>query len=272
VVARVRRQLKTRAVGHAGTLDPFATGLLIVLVGRATRLARFVEQQPKRYTATARLGVVTATDDLTGEVTGGGFRAGGPPTASEVRQALRAMLGHQLQRPPSYSAKLVGGVRSYRRARRGEAVELPAVEVELHDVDLIDYSAPLVSFRATVSPGTYVRAIARDLGERLGCGAHLVSLRRDAIGEITLARAVPLEGVTAESLRPPLDAVAHLPRIEVDASQARAIGFGQRPEIGTDHLEGRGPVTAIDHSGNLVAVGQVVTGRFVPQVVLEAAG
>jgi tRNA pseudouridine55 synthase len=146
------------------------------------------------------------------------------------------------------------------------------VEVELHDVDLIDYAAPLASFRVTVSPGTYVRAIARDLGERLGCGGHLVSLRRDAIGGITLAEAVPLEGVTPASLRPPLDAVAHLPRIEVDASQARAIGFGQRPEVGTDHLEGRGPVTAIDHSGNLVAVGQVVEGRFEPQVVLEAAG
>jgi tRNA pseudouridine55 synthase len=272
VVARVRRQLKTRAVGHAGTLDPFATGLLVVLVGRATRLARFVEQQPKRYTAIARLGVATSTDDLTGEAIGGGFHAGGPPTASEVRQELRAMLGRQLQRPPAYSAKLVGGVRSYRRARRGETVELPAVEVELHEAELLDYSAPMVTFRVTVSPGTYVRAIARDLGDRLGCGAHLVSLRRDAIGGITLAEAVPLEGVTPASLRPPLDAVAHLPRIEVDASQARAIGFGQRPEVGTDHLEGRGPVTAIDHSGNLVAVGQVVEGRFEPQVVLEAAG
>jgi tRNA pseudouridine55 synthase len=260
VVARVRRQLKTRAVGHAGTLDPFATGLLVVLVGRATRLARFVEQQPKRYTAIARLGVATSTDDLTGEAIGGGFHAGGPPTASEVRQELRAMLGRQLQRPPAYSAKLVGGVRSYRRARRGETVELPAVEVELHEAELLDYSAPMVTFRVTVSPGTYVRAIARDLGDRLGCGAHLVSLRRDAIGGITLAQAVPL------------DAVAHLPRVEVDAGQARAIGCGQRPGIGADHLEGQGPVTAIDLSGNLVAVGQVVDGRFEPQVVLQAAG
>jgi len=272
VVARVRRLLKTRAVGHAGTLDPFATGLLVVLVGRATRLARFVEQQPKRYTATARLGVVTATDDLTGEVLGGGFAPAGPPSGEQVERELRAMLGRQLQRPPAFSAKRVEGVRSYRRARQGETVVLPEVEVEIHDLELLDYAPPLVSFRVTVSPGTYVRAIARDLGQRLGCGAHLTSLRRDAIGGITLEVAIPLEAVTSDALRPPLDAVAHLPRLTVDAAQGRAIGFGQRPEVGAGVLEGRGLVTAVDLAGHLVAVGQVAAGRFEPQVVLEAAG
>ena len=272
MVARVRRLLDIRAVGHAGTLDPFATGLLVVLVGRATRLARFVEQQPKRYLATARLGMATTTDDLTGEPAGGGFAPSGPPSRAEVERELRAMLGRQLQRPPAYSAKLVDGVRSYRLARRGEAVELAPVEVEIHDVELLDYAAPDVTLRVTVSPGTYVRAIARDLGERLGCGAHLTSLRREAIGGITLDDAVPLEAVTGDVLRPPLDAVAHLPPLRVDAAQARAIGFGQRPEVGAASLEGRGPVTAVDLSGQLVAVGHVSAGHFEPQVVLEAAG
>jgi len=259
-------------VGHAGTLDPFATGLLVVLVGRATRLARFVEQQPKRYLAVARFGVTTTTDDLTGERVGGGFTPAGPPGKAEVEQELRSMLGRQFQRPPAFSAKLVEGVRSYRRARKGEAVELAPVEVEIHDVELLDYAAPDASFRVTVSPGTYVRAIARDLGERLRCGAHLTSLRREAIGAITVGQAMPLDAVTSGALRPPLDAVAHLPSLEVDAAQAKAIGFGQRPEVGAGLLEGRGPVTAVDRAGHLVAVGQVVAGRFEPQVVLEAAG
>jgi tRNA pseudouridine55 synthase len=245
--------------------------LLVVLVGRATRLARFVERQPKRYLATARLGVATETDDLTGERVGGGFAPAGPPGRAEVEQALRSMVGRQFQRPPAFSAKLVDGVRSYRRARRGETVELAPVEVEIHDVELLDYAAPDASFRVTVSPGTYVRAIARDLGERLGCGAHLISLRREAIGAIGVGHAVPLEAVTRDALRPPLDAVAHLTSLEVDAAQARAISFGQRPEVGAGLLEGRGPVAAVDASGHLVAVGQVVAGRFEPQVVLEPA-
>ena len=270
VVARVRHLLHTREVGHAGTLDPFATGLLVVLTGRATRLARFAERQPKAYRATARLGVSTATDDLTGDVTGGGFGEAGVPTGSVVERALASMVGRQLQRPPAFSAKRVGGVRSYRRARRGEQVELASVEVEILAIELLDCTPPLVTFRTVVSPGTYVRAIARDLGERLGCGAHLTALRREAIGTIRVEEAVPLERLGPSALRPPLEAVRHLRRVVADEAAARAIGFGQQPMLPASGDDGL--VAAVDQAGRLLAVGEMTAGRFAPQVVLEAAG
>ncbi|MFL5536857.1 MAG: tRNA pseudouridine(55) synthase TruB, partial [Gemmatimonadales bacterium] len=141
VVQRVRRALKTRAAGHTGTLDPFASGLLVVLVGRATRLARFVESQPKRYLATARLGIQTTTDDLTGDVVA---RFPNPESVPEVRlrEELATFLGQHPQRPPAFSAKRIAGERSYRRARRGELVELAEVPVTVHDIELVDYRPP----------------------------------------------------------------------------------------------------------------------------------
>jgi tRNA pseudouridine55 synthase len=270
VGARVRRLLGMREVGHAGTLDPFATGLLVVLTGRATRLARFAEQQEKTYRAIARLGVVTSTDDLTGEPLPGGPDEAARPERGEVQRELHAMVGRQLQRPPAFSAKRVGGERSYRLARRGKPVELAPVEVEIHAMELLDYAPPLVTFRTVVSPGTYVRAIARDLGERLGCGGHLTELRRERIGTIDAEEAVPLEQLTPSALLPPVEAVRHLPRVVADAAAARAIGYGQRPPLMAP--DGTGWVAVVDEAERLLAVGKMSAGRFEPQVVLEAAG
>jgi tRNA pseudouridine55 synthase len=268
VVARVRKALRTRAVGHTGTLDPFATGLLVVLVGRATRLARFVEQQPKTYAATIRLGTCTTTDDLTGEVIAAPRdRRLRPPELAEIATTLQRLAGPGRQRPPAFSAKHVGGERSYAKARRGEAVPLAEIEIVVHAVELLGYAYPDLQIRTVVSPGTYVRALARDLGEQLGSGAHLVALRREAIGPLRVEEAIALERVGPEALRPPLAVLPQLPRVEVMEADAAALGHGRavRP-LGPS---GRGAVTLV-HEGRLIAVGHWQEGVVQPDVVLEA--
>jgi tRNA pseudouridine55 synthase len=264
-VHRIRRVLGTRSVGHTGTLDPFATGLLVVLVGRATRLARFVEGQPKTYLATARLGVRTDTDDLTGEVVGEPTGTSGVSEAA-VWTALAEFEGAQRQRPPSFSAKHVQGVRSYRLARQGHAVELPEVTVTVHRVEPIRFTGDEVTFRATVSAGTYLRAIARDLGERLGVGGHLVALRREAIGAITVNEAVPLADVSARDLRPARAILGHLPAVDLDAAARREVLHGRPvPALGQ---ENNGAEVALLWDGELVAVAREAEGLLKPAVVL----
>lgn len=271
VVARVRRALKTRAVGHAGTLDPFATGLLVVLVGRATRLARFVSELPKTYVATARLGVATTTDDLEGDTVSSPAGADTePPDPRAVADALDSFRGAQKQRPPEFSAKRVQGERSYARARRGESVELAAVDIHVYAVALEEYRYPDVRFRTTVSAGTYVRAMGRDLGQRLGTRAHLTALRRENIGALRVDDAIPLDAVTESALRPPLAVLGHLTRVEVSEPEAIAVGHGRaiRPAAAA-RVEG---LCAVVSGGRLIAVGTAREGSVQPEVVLEAAG
>jgi tRNA pseudouridine55 synthase len=265
VVHRVRRALGTRAVGHTGTLDPFATGLLVVLVGRATRLARFVESQPKTYLATARLGVRTDTDDRTGEVIGPALAAPELPEPV-LAEALAAFHGAQRQRPPSYSAKHVAGERSYRLARRGEAVPLPEVTVTVHHIELVAAGGGEVTFRATVSAGTYLRAIARDLGDRLGVGGHLVALRREAIGPLRVEDAVPLERVTPGALRPARAVLGHLPAVDLDAAARQDVLHGRA--VGAEGQVGSGAEVALLWDGELVAVAREEAGILKPAVVL----
>jgi tRNA pseudouridine55 synthase len=274
VVARVRRLLHTRAAGHTGTLDPFATGLLVVLSGRATRLARFVEQQPKTYLATARLGVATTTDDWTGEVVGDSAGGRGPPSDREVETALASFVGAQRQRPPVFSAKHVGGERSYAKARRGEAVELAEVEIVVHRLELVEYAWPTLRFRTTVSAGTYVRTMAKDIAERLGTAGHLTALRREAIGELRVEQAMPLDALTdATPLLPPLAVLGHLPRVAVLDAEARAIGFGRAVPMpdAVGSFE-PGGMMAITCAGRLIAVARERDGTLYPEVVLEPAG
>lgn len=266
-------------MGHAGTLDPFATGLLIVLVGKATRLARYAEQQAKTYLATARLGFATTTDDLTGErLASGGSGVGalgeppGPPDRPEVEAAVTGFLGSSLQRPPAYSAKKVDGQRSYARARRGETVELAPVPIAVHQAELLEYAYPEVQFRMTVTAGSYIRGIARDLGERLGTGGHLIALRREAIGGMTVAEAVALESLSRDAVRAPLAAVGHLPRLIVSAEEAVALGHGKAVRRAEALAPVEGPVVALSEAEQLLAIGRIEDGMFYPEVVLEAAG
>jgi len=266
-VQRVRRALRTRQAGHTGTLDPFATGLLVVLVGRATRLARFVESEAKTYLATARLGVRTDTDDPTGTVIE--ERSAAQVDAGAVRDALAAFAGEQRQRPPAYSAKHIGGERSYRLARRGVAVEPSEITVTVHRIDLLAWEPPTVTFRATVSPGTYLRAIGRDLGERLGVGAHLTALRREAIGALRVEDAVPLDEVAPGALLPPARVLGHLPAVELDAAGKAAVVHGRAVAAGGASAGGV-PVVLLA-GDELVAVARPEDGRLRPTVVLASS-
>jgi tRNA pseudouridine55 synthase len=266
IVQHVRRALGIRAAGHTGTLDPFATGLLVVLVGRATRLARFVEAQPKTYLATGRLGIRTTTDDLTGEAIGSESAALLPETL--VRDALAGFLGTQAQQPPQFSAKRVGGERSYRKARRGEAVELADVDITVHAIDLVAYRPPEFDFRVTVSPGTYVRAIARDLGEQLGVGSHLTRLRREAIGYLRVESAVSLERLSPAALIPPRGVLADMPAVELDEAGRNDVAHGRAVVDSGAGQRGSGADVALLAAGELVAIAHAENGWLHPTVVL----
>jgi len=195
VVARVRCALRQREVGHTGTLDPMATGVLALVLGRATRLAQFLSGARKRYEATIRLGLATDTWDRTGGVVRRLDEGERLPGEVELRLHLEAMLGEQDQLPPPFSAKKVAGVRAYALARSGQTVDVRPARVTLDEVALLAADPPLFEVRVGCSAGYYVRALAHELGERLGCGACLERLRRVASGPFTLARALPLEVV-----------------------------------------------------------------------------
>lgn len=268
VVQRVRRVLGTRGAGHTGTLDPFATGLLVVLLGRATRLARFVETQSKTYLATARLGIRTDTDDLTGRVVETSDSAG-RLGREDVAASLAGFLGTQPQRPPQYSAKHVGGERSYAKARRGELIELPDVDVTVRRIELVEFQAPLLTFRAEVSVGTYIRALARDLGERLGVGAHLTGLRREAIGSLRVEDSVPLDQLSRAAVISARSVLGDLPTVELDQVSRLAVAHGRAVEdSGEAGQRGSGEVVVLLGDGELVAIAQAQDGWLRPTVVL----
>lgn len=264
VVAHVRRVYRIKSVGHTGTLDPFATGLLVLLTGRATRLARFIEQQPKTYLATARLGFATTTDDGTGDMVG--VEREVAVSREAITEAFLGMVGPQQQTPPAYSAKKVEGERSYRRARRGEAVALAAADVTVYRLELVSYDPPSLGFRATVSAGTYIRAMARDLGEALGTGAHLTALRREAIGDLEVAAAIPLAALSRDTPLVPLRSVlGHLPATELTAEERKVVSHGraiQRIPAGV-------PDVLLVQGEDVVAVGREDGEWLRPVVVLE---
>lgn len=265
MVATVRRVTGVRRVGHAGTLDPFATGLLLVLLGRATRLARFVTELRKSYTGIIGLGATTDTDDRTGTplATSDSWRE---LSSQAIHEAARSLVGRYEQRPPAFSAKHISGERAYRVARRGATPDLEPTTVEVFSFVLGEPRNGRVPFETSVGSGTYVRALARDLGERLGCGAHLEALRRTAIGTFRVEDAVPLEQLGAHrvALRAPLEAVGHLPRVQVDAEVRDRVTHG-RPFPGT--TAEHGPV-AVVHDDELIAIADPSNGYFKPRVVL----
>jgi tRNA pseudouridine55 synthase len=232
VVRRVRRALKVCKVGHLGTLDPFATGLLPLALGEATKLVQFLLEEPKTYRATLRLGVETDTQDLTGRIT---RQSEVLPQAEEIRQAAGKFMGEIDQAPPSYSAVHHQGTRLYKLARRGEAVEAPPRKVVIHRLEVEDITLPRVTILVECSKGTYVRTLAHDLGRALGCGAHLTGLTRLAVGPFRWEEALPLVEVEEPEnfalIRRRLIPLAHcLPRLEtvhVDHAQAQRLAQGQ---------------------------------------------
>jgi tRNA pseudouridine55 synthase len=265
----VRRALGLQRVGHLGTLDPFAEGLLVVVVGRATRLAAFAAGWTKAYEGVIRLGVTTNTDDATGAVVATAPAGAAGVSAAQLAAALAGFRGGYLQRPPAYSAVKIAGERAYRRARRGEVVAPAARRVEIEELELVEYAVPDVRFRATVGGGTYLRSLARDVGAALGCGGHLEALRRTAVGPLQLADAVAPEAVTAADLRDPAVLVADLPRREVTADERDAVVHG-RP-IGRDPVPDTRDPVALFAAGELVAVAEVQGEVLKPRVVVADA-
>ncbi|MBA2319442.1 MAG: tRNA pseudouridine(55) synthase TruB [Euzebyales bacterium] len=277
VVAIVRKAAGQRKVGHAGTLDPDATGVLVVCLGRATRLVPYLQASRKTYAARLRLGVTTTTLDAAGDVVSERDASGVDEAA--FCDALQRFVGDIEQVPPMVSAVRVGGERLHAKARRGEVVEREPRPVTIHDIVLSDFDAgppPEAAFLVTCSPGTYVRTLAADVGERLGVGAHLVGLRRLGSGRFTLEEAVPLgavqqlgaRGGLAQALVPMAEAVADYPTVVVTAAGAQALGFGRR--IGRTGHEG--PVAALSSAGRLLAMVVDEEGAARPLVVFTAAG
>ncbi|HEU4565373.1 MAG TPA: tRNA pseudouridine(55) synthase TruB, partial [Gemmatimonadaceae bacterium] len=214
IVVAARRALGERRIGHAGTLDPFATGLLVLLVGRATRLLPYMDGEPKTYVATVRFGAETTTDDLEGEP----VRAAPLPERAAVERGMAALTGEIAQVPPAFSAKKVEGRRAYHAARRGEAVALAPVTVRVHEWRVLAWREAEVDVSITCGGGTYVRALARDLGRLAGSAAHLTRLRRVRSGSFAVDEAVSLEALRAGGafLRPARDAVRSLPAEALD--------------------------------------------------------
>ena len=260
-VDAVRRALGVKKVGHAGTLDPMASGLLVMGVGRATRLLRFLGGLDKEYEGTGKLGVETDTLDADGEVV---RTAEVEVTEAELAAAMAGFVGEIQQVPPAYSAVSVAGERSYRAARRGEAVEATPRTVRVDAFDLERFEPPDFDVRVVCSSGTYVRSLVADVGTRLGCGAHLTRLVRTRIGRYRLS-----EAVAPEAARDPLPierAVAHLPRIEIEAVEAVAARHG-RP-LGPAGIEG--PYAIFDDRGSLVGVYRDDGAKARPEVVIPA--
>lgn len=255
VVARMRRLAGTKRVGHAGTLDPMATGVLVLGVGRATRVLGYVTGAEKEYTATIRLGQRTVTDDTEGEVVGGASAAAMDGQA--LYGAAAELTGDIEQVPPQFSAVKVRGVRSYKRARQGGHTELAArpVTVPVFEIERADRAGDLLDaqVRIACSSGTYVRALARDLGERLGVGAHLATLRRIRVGAYGLDAAYTLDELARSLSMIPLgDAVAAaFPRRDVSADQARRISHGGWLDCAG---YGPGPVGVFGPDGTLLAL------------------
>ncbi len=227
IVDAVRKSFSVRRVGHAGTLDPPASGLLVVAVGPATRLLRYVQDLPKTYEVTGHLGVRTTTLDAEGEELS---RSPVDVTAEQIRSAASELVGNLEQVPPAVSAVKVGGERAYRKARRGEEVELAPRNVTVHSFDVLRTSSDSFDARIACSSGTYVRSLVADVGEKLGCGAHVVHLRRTEIGHLSVQDAVDPKDLEAGSLRSVEDVLSHLARVDVDADTAARARNGRPVE------------------------------------------
>jgi tRNA pseudouridine55 synthase len=259
VVDAARRALGIRRIGHAGTLDPMATGLLILGVGRATRLLRFLADLPKTYEGTGLLGVETDTLDAEGEVV---RTAAVSVDGAALERAMAARVGASMQPPPAYSAVKVGGRRLYDAARTGQPVEAAPRPVRIDTFDLLTFDPPRFDFRVTTSGGTYVRVLVADVGADVGSGAHLIRLVRTAIGSFHVQDAVAM----AEASDPlPIEtAVAHLPRIELEVEEATAATHGRI--LGPAGIEG--PYAVFGSERGLIGVYRDDGAKARPQVIL----
>jgi tRNA pseudouridine55 synthase len=282
VVAFVRRALNVDRAGHTGTLDPLATGLLIVLVGSATRLAQFLATDEKEYVADIRLGVATPTYDAASLAEVGGRGSEVRKSAKEIEDALARCRGTFLQTPPPYSAKKIASVPAYQRARKNQAIELKPVEVTVRELEIVPPSdlrpptsgSPPLRLRVSASAGFYVRSLAHDIGQALGCGAYLEALRRTRVGRFRVDHALTLDRVESEGaahLTSPSNLLGHMPAVTVteDAAQRIAHGNPITLRLGSDTpATPDGQLRLLDAAGTLLAVARVRPGAVLQPVVV----
>jgi tRNA pseudouridine55 synthase len=261
VVARVRRALKTKRVGHTGTLDPFATGVLVLLIGKATRLAQFLDKDEKEYEAVIQFGYETDTGDKTGTPkTENPIPR--PIDITELKKVLPKFIGEIEQIPPMYSAKKQAGKKLYELARQGKEVERKPVKVTIKDLELLDEDAvytprSALRFRVICSAGTYIRTLAEDICRRVGVGAHLTELRRTRAGKFTLADRLSLDELDALTVKllPIEDAVTHLPRFVLDEDRIEKTRNGMTTRTTDISYAANEFVQMIDANGKLIAIG-----------------
>lgn len=269
-VARAKKILAAAKAGHTGTLDPAATGLLVIAVGKATRLAEYLQGQDKCYLARIRFGAATTTGDAQGDPTdvAADFRL----TPEKLEQALARFRGKILQTPPAASAVKINGKRAYKLFRQGRQFQLPPREVEIYrfrttkPVRTIDSFNPEVDVEVCCSKGTYIRSLARDLGAATGIPAHLAALRRTAVGNITIGQACTFEQLAVRPERFLLNmavAVAQMPRLDLDDSAAAAFRHGRQIAAGAPPGK-----VAVFHLGKLIGIGTSAAGTFKPHKVL----
>jgi tRNA pseudouridine55 synthase len=257
VVDRVQKIVRPAKAGHAGTLDPLATGVLVVCVGQATRLIDYVQQMPKRYRAEFLLGRNSPTEDIEGTVT----ELINPPIPSrnEIEKAAAKFVGEILQRPPAFSALKIEGKRAYKLARKGQAVELAPRPITVHWLEVVEYEYPRLTLDLQCSSGTYVRSLGRDLAESLGTAAVMSKLERTAIGKFTVEDAIDVKTLDRENLAdyllPPLRAVDRLPTVRLSESQLKSISQGLFIDWPVTVPEPpRAEFAALDDCGNLAAI------------------
>ncbi len=276
VVLAARRIVQEKRIGHTGTLDPLATGVLVLCVGRATRIARYLEAGEKEYKAVMRLGVTTDTLDAQGHVLE--TRSYVPPGRQRLLRTLQDFIGTIRQQPPAYSAVKVGGVPSYRLARQGKAEPLKPRQVTIYDIELTAYDDPFVGLTVRCSKGVYVRTLCADLGEALGTGAHLASLVRTRSGRFSIDRAVTLErltdvaaaGAVDQVLIPMDEALVDFHVEKVTEAEAEKIVHGNKvARQGELRCIGTALVRIHDPSGRLLALARTVDGEISPELVFS---
>ncbi len=264
---RIGKLFRTRRVGHIGTLDPNASGLLPVLIGQATRIAPYVDSGIKGYHAEITLGITTDTDDIDGEII---EELPVQTTPSKIYEELNHFLGEIEQVPPKYSAKKVDGVPMYRRARRGEDIIIQPKTIVIHKIENVKIDIPRITFDIVCGTGTYLRAIARDLGHRLGCGGHLSALVRTSVGQHKLKDATLLDeilrsisdGEPQKYLFDELSLLPHLPKITVNTAQSFQVSHGQIIRELDLKLKPETLFTIIDENGKLLAIAEKIPGTY----------
>jgi tRNA pseudouridine55 synthase len=264
VVLAIRKRFHVEKAGHLGTLDPMATGVLPVCVGKATRVAQYLPNSPKEYSGEIRFGFSTNTYDREGSPTSEERPVAGG--AGEIHEAMQSLTGVLDQVPPPFSAKKIGGVPSYKLARRDRAVEIAPTRVEVQQFELLGFEAPFARFRVVCSPGTYVRSLAHDLGQKLGCGAHLSALRRIRSGEFRVEEAVPLDQAAASHLISMDRLLTSWPRIDVSETDETKVVHGNqiRGDCAADFAR------IFNKKGEFIAVASVESGWVRPRLVLTS--